>query len=199
MTWPADRGEVVRRLIGVAGAEFFVRRGDAWHRFESRLPTGDSPPDGEGKPLPGVVLPGRLDPTLAPANGQRLPVTLGRGGPPQPTTALLCEAVELLPWADAATTDELSAAPAARCGGRVLLRGDRLPAVPGGLRPWGVDVLLPLGFRASPDLPPAVLRSATGVAAKELLLLLPDRAEAVPTAAYATVTRAGLRLAGAAP
>jgi hypothetical protein len=77
----------------------------------------------------------------------------------------------------------------------VLLRG-RLPTVPG-LRLWGGDVLLPLGFRASPDLPPAVLRAAAGATAKELLLFTHDGFEAVPLAAFAPVTRAGLRLAGA--
>lgn len=196
VTWPTGRSEVARRLIGVAGAEFFVRRGDRWHRFGSRLPTGDAPPEGEGRPLPGVVLPGRFAVTTPPADTPRLSVTLERGGPPRPASALLCAATELQGWADTALTDELATVSAARCGSRVLLLGDRLPAVLGGTRLWGVDVLLPLGFRPSPDVPLAALRAAAGVAVGELLLLTPGRAEAVPRAAFAPATRAGLRLAG---
>ena len=41
--WPAGRSEVVRRLLGVPGVEFFARRGRAWSRFGSRLPASEAP------------------------------------------------------------------------------------------------------------------------------------------------------------
>ena len=197
VTWPADRGGVARRLVGVAGAVFFVRRGDAWHRFAARLPTADQPPAGDGLPLAGVLVPARFEPTPPPAAGPTTAVTLVRGGPPRPATALLSDAADLAGWADAAPTDELTVVRAAWCGARVLLLGDRLPAVPTGTRFWGDTLLVPLGFRPDPDLPPAVLRAAAGAAADELLLLTADGSERVPRAAFAPATRAGLRLAGA--
>ena len=76
-----------------------------------------------------------------------------------------------------------------------MLIGDRLPAVPGAVRFWGTDLLVPVGHRPDPDLPPAILRDAVGAGSDELVLLDEDGADVIPRAAFAPLTRAGLRLA----
>ena len=117
------------------------------------------------------------------------------GGGPKPTTALVCEVAALARWADAATTAELAAVRAARDGSRAVLMGKPLPAIPGAVRYWGDDLLVPVGHRSDPDLPPAAVRAAAGAAAGELVLLDANGAEVIPRAAFAPLTRAGVRLA----
>jgi hypothetical protein len=193
--WPPPRADVVRCLLPVPGAEFFTRRSERWFRFGSRVPTADAPP-AEDRPLASVLFPDRLAPTNPPADFAP-PVVLRvvRGGDPQPATALACALADLAVWADSATTAELAAVRAARDGSRALLLGAKLPAVASGVRFWGTDVLVPVGFRPDPDLPPPLLREAAGVGAGELLLLAEDGAEGVPESAFEPVTRAGLRRA----
>lgn len=194
--WPAGRADVVRCLLPVAGVVFFVARAGAWFPFGSRLPTGDTPPDGNGLPVAAVLAPARFAP-LGPDEVALAPVTLRvvRGGESRPVAALACALADLVGWADTATTADLAAASAARADARVLLRGAKLPHVPNATRFWGNDVLVPVGFRPAPDLRPAVLRAAVGAADDELVLLDAAGAELIPRSAFAPVTRAGLRLA----
>jgi hypothetical protein len=195
VVWPAEADEVVRCLRPVRGVEFFAENDGRWHRFGHRLPCADGPPRGAGEPLDRVLVPTPLTPL--PPGEAGPPVRLGivRGGAPRPATALRCPVRDLARWADAATTAELAAVRAARCGPRALLLGERLPAVPGGERFWGERVLVPLGFRPEPELPDDVLRQACGVAEDELLILDAAGAEAVPERALQPLTRAGVRLA----
>jgi hypothetical protein len=201
--WPAGRTDVVRCLLPVPGVAFFTPRDGAWFRFGSRLPTADAPPAGDGRSLAGVLVPGRLDPILPGADaGAPVPLRVVRGGEPKPVTALACRAAELLNWADTATTADLAAVRGAQAEGRVVLLGRRLPSVPGATRYWGDDLLVPVGFRPGPDLPPAAVRAAVGAESDELVLIDAAGAEVIPRAAFAPLTRAGLRLAvreGSAP
>jgi hypothetical protein len=194
--WPAGRADVVRCLLPVSGVVFLTPRGGAWFPFGSRLPTGDRPPDGNGESVASVLSPARF--TAATAEDEMAPpVTLRavRGGVPRAATALRCRLADLADWADAATTAELSAATAARANGRVVLRGGKLPTIAGATRFWGADVLVPVGFRAEPELRADVLRAAARAAGDELVLLDESGAEVIPRSAFAPVTRAGLRLA----
>ncbi len=84
---------------------------------------------------------------------------------------------------------------AARAEDEVMLLGRGLPVVAGGVRFWGIRVLVPLGFRADPDLPEPALRRSLRVAEDALLVLEADGVEVVPREAFRRVTRAGLRLA----
>ena len=59
-------------------------------------------------------------------------------------------------------------------------------------------MLVPVGFRPEPDLPFAAVRAAVGAADGELVLLDPDAADLIPAAAFAPLTRAGVRLAARA-
>jgi hypothetical protein len=82
---------------------------------------------------------------------------------------------------------------AARPSGRV-----RLPALEKGLRFWGCDVLVSLGYRAEPDLADRALRQAVGAKPDDLVVLDDEGAELVPRQAFRPLSRAGLRLAVAA-
>lgn len=202
--WPAGRADVVRCLLPVPGVVFLVSRGGAWFPFKSRVPTTDAPPDGDGRPVASVLAPARFTP-FDPGEVTAPPVALGvvRGGEPKPATALACALADLAGWADTATSHELAAVRAAHAGGRVVLRGAGLPTVPAATRFWGDDVLVPVGFRPEPDLGPDVIRAAAGADSDDIVLLSESGADLIPKAAFAPVSRAGLRLAlraaGAAP
>jgi MoxR-vWA-beta-propeller ternary system domain bpX2 len=195
VVWPPEAEEVVRCLRPVRGVEFFAEHGGRWHRFGHRLPCADGPPHGAGEPLDRVLIPAPLTPLPPEEAGPPVRLGIVRGGAPRPATALRCAVRDLAHWADTATTAELAAVRAARCGGRALLLGERLPTVHGGERFWGERVLVPLGFRPEPELPDAVLREACGVTEDELLILDAAGAEAVPERALQPLTRAGVRLA----
>src|SRR5439155_22069142 len=123
--------------------------------------------------------------------GPPVELRIGRGGEVKPATALACAIRELVKWTDTAMTAELAAVRAARCGDRAILLGPRLPAIPCATRYWGESVLVPVGFRPEPDLPPAALREAAGVQPDEILLLDEAGADVLPRAAFEPLTRAG--------
>jgi hypothetical protein len=142
------------------------------------------------------LIPTRVEPELPPADlGPPALLRIVRGGEPHPTAALACAVKDLARWADAATAADLEAVRAARCGGRAVLLGATLPPVPGATRFWGHDVYIPVGFRAEPDLPPAALRAVVGAAPGDVVLLAEDGVDLIPGAAFAPLTRAGVRLA----
>jgi hypothetical protein len=193
--WPAGRAEFVRCLLPVRGVEFYTRRDGVWFRSGSRLPASETPPP-DGVPLPSVLVPDRFEPTFPPSESASPVVLRGvRGGEPKPASAMAGSVAELARWADVATTAELAAVRAARSGPRVVLLGPRLPAIGTAVRYWGEDVLVPVGFRPEPQLPPAALRAAVGATPEELVLLDEDGAEVILRAAFEPLTRAGLRLA----
>jgi hypothetical protein len=81
----------------------------------------------------------------------------------------------------------------------VLLLGSRLPPISDAVRYWGEAVLVPLGYRPEPEVPPAALRAAAGAADEELLLLGEAGAELIPRGAFSPLTRAGVRLGAKRP
>jgi hypothetical protein len=197
VTFQSGDPDVIRSLMPAPGVEFFARRGAAWTRFGCRLPTAESPPIG-GLPVDQMIFPAPFTPSaVSDAIAPSLRPTVVRGGPPRPATAMTCDVSVLSRWADSAPAANLAAVRAARCADRVMLLGERLPPI-AGERFWGARVLAPVGFRPEPDLPPDVLRAACAVAADELLVLDATGVEAIPDAAFEPLTRAGIRLAGAA-
>lgn len=194
--WPEGRADVVPILRPVTGAMFFVRRGTEWFRFGSRLPTSACPPDDEGQLVANLLFPSRVEPLHSDAKSLP-PVMLGiiRGGEPKTASALGCSLANLAGWADRATVGELASVRAARSEDRAVLLGTRLPSIPTAIRFWGESVLVPLGHRPEPDLPPEALREAVGASREEIVLLHADRVEIIPRAAFEPLTRAGVRLA----
>jgi hypothetical protein len=194
--WTASHAEVIRCLLPVPDVELFTTRDGHWFRFGRRVPVADRPPEVEGRPVAGLLLPGPIVPT-PPTTTPIEPVALAlaRSTDPKPVTALACELADLRGWADTATTAELGAVRGAVSGSRAILRGSKLPYVRGATRYWGESVLVPIGFRPDPDLPAGLIRAAVQAEDDELVLLGPAGAELVPVAVFEPLTRAGLRLA----
>jgi hypothetical protein len=194
--WPAGRSEIVHSLLPVPGVVFYAQRDARWYRFGCRLPAAERPPRSDGEQLPALLTPGHFEPISPPQTiDLKLLLRVIHGGEPQPATALVCGVSALSSWGDSATTAELAAVRAVRCGERAVLLGAHLPAIPAAVRYWGTDLLVPIGFRAEPDLPPGALRMALGAADDELALLDESGAELIPRSAFAPLTRPGIRLA----
>lgn len=194
--WPAGDDEVLRRVMPAPGVELYLRRDGLWYRPGHCLPTFGLPENVAGQPLLRALTP---SPTLV-AKVPELdlhPQTLRllRDGTPRTTTALLCPLVSLTAWADTAASAELGGIRAAYTEGTVLLLGRRLPNLARSERLWGQRVLLPLGFRADPNLPESALREALGVVSNDRLVLTEAGAEIVPDNACQPLTRAAVRLA----
>lgn len=196
VTWTSSHAEVIACLLPASGVEFFVRRGNEWFRFNSRVPTSDRPPDAAGRPLDAVLVPERLEPRATDTTPLRkLAVRIVRGGGLHPATALRCTLAELLHWVETATTLHLTTLVAARNGDRVLLCGEKLPIIPGATRYWGSAVLIPLGFRAEPELSADILRAVVGAQAGDVVVFDETGVAVIPDLAFAPLTRVGVRLA----
>jgi hypothetical protein len=194
--WQAGDEEVLRRVLPVAGVELYVHQDGRWHRFGRHLPALDFPQGLDYRPLHQVLFPAAVLP-VPPRPPELKPhcLTLVPDDRPRRTAALECGLAELARWADALPEVRLASLRAARCRGRVLVLGERLPAVPSGRRYWGELLLVPLGFRTEPGLPAEAIRASLGLTGDDLLVLGDGRAEVVPSSALQPLTRAGLRLA----
>jgi hypothetical protein len=193
--WSAGDVEVLKSVLPLPGVELFARREGLWFRTGRRLPSTDVPDDSAARPLSSVLTPAPVTPAEAAIAFERRPLGIARDGRPRPATMLRCKLNDLARWAEAATTRQLEVLEAAHCGEDVLLRGERLPPLPGAERWWGSDVLIPLGFRPEPDLAGVVLRQALGLEPGEVALFSTGGAEVIPAGAFGPVTRAGIRLA----
>ena len=71
---------------------------------------------------------------------------------------------------------------------------ESLPPVPDGVRFWGTELLVPLGFRAEPDLPASAIRRAAGARPDELAVLDEDGIELIPHAIFKPLSRAAIRM-----
>ncbi len=205
---------LLRRLLTLPGAEVFIpgERG-RWHRPGESLPAfhvpaaiGGAIPGGSS--LDAVVLPDRIHPESpdgTPPGAVPLRLVRDDSGCPRPATAQRSRIAALAGWADSAPSawiEALTAAWAPSPSGdpgeaEVLLLGPvgRLPWVPGGTRFWGVSVLIPLGYRASPALGEPALREAVAAGPDDLAILDERGPELVPRGAFGRLSRASLRLA----
>ncbi|MBO0700819.1 MAG: hypothetical protein J2P46_20660, partial [Zavarzinella sp.] len=191
VTWENERPDAIEALLAVPGVELFEPRDGRWFRPGAHLPAFDLPPAGDAVPLDRAILPAAVIPTEpAGVEPRRVPLRVVRCDVSRPTTALRCPTSALLPWADTATTSEIVAVKAARCGDVAWLLGSKLPTVAGAERFWGDRVLIPLGFRADPDWPEPALREAAGVGPDEMLVLTDNGSEAIPSDAFKPLTRA---------
>jgi hypothetical protein len=194
--WSGDNADIVRCLMPIPSAEFFIANPPRWQQFGSLLPSNIEPLSGPGISLAAALVPQPIVP-IEPDGLTFSPVTLTivRCAEYRPTSALLCALADLKTWADEATTAELNAVRAARCNGKVILLGKSLPSIANAERYWGDGAFVPIGFRAEPDLDSASLRAALGVRDEELVFLSEDSAAIVPRNAFEPLSRAGIRLA----
>ncbi len=193
--WPAGDRAVLLRVLALRGAEVFERRGGHWYRPGRRLPSFEVPGDEETRPLAALLVPAAVQAEARAATLTPLQVTLVRNDHPRPASALCCPVADFAAWVEGATSRQLAGLQAAWCpAGPVLLLGERLPPLAAGERFWGRSLLLPLGFRAEPDLGEDALREALGLGG-DVGLLTAEGLEVVARSAFGPVTRAGVRLA----
>jgi hypothetical protein len=214
--WEADseatRRVLLERLLPLSGIELFARRGGHWYRPGESLPAFRVPiGDGSGGvPLERVIFPRPMSASV-PANASPEPLALrlvrdGRSRP-RPAVAVCCRLDRLAEWAERETSARIASLTGAWIpdpdGGpgqtEVLVLGEigMLPASLGGSRFWGVDVIIPLGFRADPELSEAALRRLVGAGPDDLVVLDTAGHERIPRGAFRPLSRAGIRLASA--
>jgi hypothetical protein len=192
--WPEGEPELARVVLALDGAELFARRDGNWHRAGGHLPAFGVPSPEPARPLSSLLTPLAADPRAPDAGRLPVPLRLVPSDLPRPCSLLRVSLADLATWAECATSLQLESVVATGDQGAVLLRGDRLPPL-AGERFWGRRVLLPLGTRAEPDLAEDILAAALRLEAGELALVSDRGAELVPLAAFAPLTRAGVRLA----
>ena len=202
---------LVRRILPLEGAELYTERDGRWYRLGEHLPRFDVP-GGDGStwlPLERTIFPEPIEAvrTREPVNDP-MPIRLVRdlAMPGRPASALRCPLGALSAWAERATSAQLARLRGAwigsgaleRSGAEALVIGPEgsLPLLPDGLRFWGGDLLIPLGYRAEPDLPASAIRRAAGAGADELAVLDQDGLELIPRAILKPLSRAGIRLIG---
>ncbi len=200
---------LVRAILPLAGAALYVERDGHWFRLGEHLPVFEVPRGdlADWVPLERAIFP-------EPVNGVRplrdpedpMPLRLVRDALSQarPASALRCSLSSLRSWAEGATSSQL----AALCGawiradlsdgseGQVFLTGssEALPVLPEGVRFWGTDLLVPLGFRVEPNLPAAAVRRAAGARHDELAVIDQDGIELIPRTVFARLSRASIRM-----
>jgi hypothetical protein len=203
--WTVKHEDLLRLLLPVHGADFYVWHEGHWYRPGSRLPASVVPTLENAIPLPQVIVPVPVQP-LVPRelSGRPAEVWLRRSDRPRDCTALWCRIADLASWAETAPGVEIEAVTAARSGKDALLRGNRLPVAPGE-RYWGRTLYVPLGFEPVPDLLERDLCDAAGVGEDEVGLLRvgngasddggPAVLESFPVDIFEPLTRAAIRLA----
>jgi len=202
---------LVRRILPLAGAELYTEREGRWIRLGEHLPRFDMPP-GDGSqwlPLERTIFPEPIE--AARARGpvhDPMPIGLVRdpNSPARPASALRCPLGALSAWAQRATSAQLGALKGAwlasgspeRTAAEALVIGPdgSLPLLLEGLRFWGAELLIPLGYRAEPNLPASAIRRAAGAGADELAILDQNGLELIPRAILKPLCRAGIRLSG---
>jgi MoxR-vWA-beta-propeller ternary system domain bpX2 len=214
--WPLDAGPqlelLARRILSVEGVEIFTERAGEWYRLGEHLPAFGVPFRGgtTGVPLEQIVIPSKIS-VSRPGEGanESLRVRLVRDLQERvrPATAFRCPLSVLASWADTATSAQLNVlqgAWRAASGGEpgeavVLVVGHpgALPLVPESVRYWGDGLLIPLGFRAEPDLPESAIRGVAGAGEGDLAILDLDGLELIAHDLFKPLSRSAIRLARA--
>jgi MoxR-vWA-beta-propeller ternary system domain bpX2 len=210
--WPTDSGMILDILVGrilpLEGVELFTERGGRWYRLWDHLPAFGVPfRDGDdGVLLDRLLIPDKLS-AQRPERRISGPLRVGlvRDEAARPATAMRCSFRVLFVWADQATTSQLSCLQGAwrkASDGEgqvaeafVLGSPGKLPLLPESMRYWGTDLLVPLGFRADPDLPQGAIRRVVGAGEGDLVVLDEEGFELIAWDAFKPLDRAGVRLA----
>ena len=212
--WDAEsestRQMMIERLLPLSGVEMFARHGGHWYRPGEHLPAFRVPiGDGSGgvslerSPVPqaddGIRARERRAGTAGAATGARRAESTPagrRGVLPARSAGPLGRAGDL--GADRVADGGLDPRPGRRAGagrGAGARRGRDAPGIAGRSRFWGMDVMIPLGFRADPELSESALRRLVGAGPDDLVVLDAAGYERIPRAAFRPLSRAGIRLA----
>jgi MoxR-vWA-beta-propeller ternary system domain bpX2/FtsH ternary system domain X7 len=194
---------LVRRILPLDEAVLYTERDGRWYRLGEHLPTFDVPGSDE---LEWTLLERTIFPEAIRAVMSReklhapIPIRVVRDAvsAPRAATGLRCSPSSLAAWAERSTSAQLAALKGAWLGveALVLVTGSSgsLPLSPDGLRFWGTELFIPLGFRAEPDLPASAIRRAAGAKPDELAVLDEDGIELIPHAIFKPLSRAAIRM-----
>ena len=204
------RQVLIERLLPLSRVEMFARGSGQWYRPGEHLPAFGVPiGDGSrGVPLERVVLPRPMSPAQ-PSDISPCPIPLrlvrDRRIQHRPADAVSCRLGQLAEWAESETTGRIAALSAAWIpnpegeprGAEVLVLGQSgmLPVMREGSRFWGVDVLIPMGFRVDPELSEASLRRVVRAGPDDLIVLGVHGHERIPRETFRPLSRAAIRLA----
>jgi len=191
--WDDELGRSLRKILG---AERFHRlAGDQTARWGNSLPSGKLPL-GPWKPLkqwlqpaaPATVLPAQL--------GECAPLQLVRSAIEQSANMLL---VKFQHWREYATSaPQVRLKPLAFAvsdDGYALIHGEPLPPLAGARYAEADGIARPLGWDWSPAIDAAVLRTAIGIAGRDVALFAPDGSYNVVAADdFVRATRSAVRL-----
>jgi len=201
---------LVRRLMPLPGVRLFTERGGRWYRLGECLPDFGVPVcDGSaGVPLDRIILPTPIQahrPEGLPAVSLRIRLVRAERSQARPASALRCPLEAIADWAERATSAQLARLQGGWSRGsghgegeaevQVLGTPGSIPLLPDGVRFWGTDLLIPLGFRADPDLSEPALHRALGAGAGDLAVLDHDGFELIARRIFKPISRAGIRLA----
>jgi len=198
------------RILPLEGLELFVERAGLWYRLGEHLPNLGVPfgKGDDGVSLDRLLIPGKLSAQRA-ANEWATPLQVcvvpDERQEVRLASALRCSLAAIAAWAEEATSLGLSRLRGAwrqencRDEGEpeVFLLGEpgRLPHLAESVRFWGSDLVVPVGFRVDPDLPPAAIRGAVGAGEGDLVVVDGRGIELIDRDAFAPLSRAGIRLA----
>jgi hypothetical protein len=196
VSWPADREEVLQRVLAVPGVRLFVKREANWYELGRRLPAREVGFDGLRKPLFHALTP--VAPQMESPNTQsidRVCLHLVPDDRARQTTALRCSIDVLQRWIERTPGVQFERLKAVLADEEVLVVGDGLPMLPGNARYWGERVLTPLGFRIEPELPPGVLQEVLGLSDHDLAIFSDSGVERFSRELLTDLSRGRVRLA----
>ena len=206
----STRQVMIQRLLPLSGVAMYARRGGYWYRPNEFLPAFHVPVgDGlGGMPLERVIFPKPMKVRFPRDNPpERIKLRLVRDGRGQPmaATAVCCRIERLSEWAERETSLRIeslmgswfrSNTPDPKSAEVLLLGHARsLPISVGGVRFWGSSVLIPLGFRADPELSESALRQLVGAEPGEVVILDGQGFERIAISAFQPLSRASIRMA----
>ena len=193
----------MRRILPLDEAVLYTERDGRWYRLGEHLPAFDVPrgDESEWRLLEQAIFPEPIRAVMSREAVQPpIPIRVVRdpGCAPRPASGLRCSPLSLAAWAEHSTSARLAALKGAwlQPEALVLVTGssESLPLVPDGVRFWGTELLVPLGFRAEPDLPASAIRRAAGARPDELAVLDEDGIELIPHAIFKPLSRAAIRM-----
>jgi hypothetical protein len=201
---------LIKWILPLPGVELFTERGGRWYRWGRHLPAFGVavPDDRRGVSLERILLPRPVSaqrPQGLRRERMRVGIVRDQRCQSRAATAVSCRLSELHAWTEESTSAQFAGLTAAWTDGPFDERGEAevlilgrnrlLPALPAGVRCWGTDVLVPLGFRADPDLAEPAIKGAVGAGPNDLVVLRPDGFEVIARAIFKPLDRAGVRLA----
>ncbi|HEX3313982.1 MAG TPA: hypothetical protein VHR72_03770 [Gemmataceae bacterium] len=196
LRWPDGEESIAATLFAIPGCRLFEMREGRWHEPTRSLPAFDMPEALSFRPIAAVILPTAMETTPATDFAPiAMRLALVADTTYRPTLAVACSLDAFAAWAREVPPCRLRKLRAARDGARLFVLGKALPWIEGGERFWGRSVLVPIGFRPSPNFSESALRTLVGVAESDLLVIRMDGCERIAQDCFTTLSHGALRLA----